>query len=99
VRRAIIIRPEAQAEIVQATDRYQAINPQLRIAFRHELQSVLRRIRANPLQFTPVQEGVHAAFLATYRYRITFQVEDHEIVILACTHDRQDPQVWMKRMP
>jgi plasmid stabilization system protein ParE len=98
VSRAFVILPDAQHEITEAADWYHARSPRLGIAFRQELRSRLGTIRAHPQRFARVHKEARAAFLLRYPYRITYTADDKEIVIVACTHHRRDPQIWMDRL-
>lgn len=96
--RAFVILPDAQREITEAADWYHARDPRLGIAFRRELRSTLATIRGYPLRFAPVYRNARAAFLTRYPYRVTYVADDAEIAVVACTHHRRDPQVWMERV-
>jgi toxin ParE1/3/4 len=98
VSRAFVILPDAQREVTEAADWYHARNPQLGAAFRRELRSTLGTIRAHPLRFASVYNDARAAFLARFPYRITYTANDGETVVVACTHHRRDPQVWLERL-
>lgn len=96
--RAFVILPDAQREITEASDWYHARSARLGVAFRAELRATLTAIETHPLRFAPVYQHARAAFLTRYPYRITFTANDDEIVVVACTHHRRDPQVWMERL-
>lgn len=96
--RAFVILPDAQRDITEAADWHHARNPRLGAAFRRELRSTLATIRRHPLRFAPVYRNARAAFLPRHRYRVTYVADDAEIVGVACTHHRRDPQVWMERV-
>jgi hypothetical protein len=66
--------------------------------FRRELRSTLGTTRVHPLRFTAVYKDARAAFLARFPYRITYTADDDETVVVACTHHRRDPEVWMERL-
>lgn len=96
--RAFVILPDAQREITEAADWYHGTNSRLGAAFRRELRSTLGTVRAHPLRFASVYNDARAAFLARFPYRITYTADDDEILVVACTHHRRDPQVWMERL-
>jgi plasmid stabilization system protein ParE len=98
VSRAFVILPDAHREITEAADWYHARNPDVGAAFRRELRSMLGTIRAHPLRFACVYKDARAALLARFPYRLTYTTDDDETIVVACTHHRRDPEVWMERL-
>ena len=92
----VLLRPEAQDEVRDAFDWYEAAAPGLGERFLAEFDGVLFRIAKNPALFPPAF-GFRRAVVRTFPYCIYFRETDSAIVVVAVFHGRRDPQRLRKR--
>jgi plasmid stabilization system protein ParE len=98
VKRRLVIRPEALAEIDEAAAWYKPRRRLFARAFLDAVDSGIRTIVENPERF-PFREGdVRALVLPRFPYTILYTVTDEEVVIITCFHDRRNPDEWRRRL-
>jgi len=94
---AVIFLPAAQIEAGEAQDWYEAESGGLGIAFRAELDHVVQRLAANPLQFPIVLADIRRALLRRFLYALFFRIVDDAVFVMACFHSSRDPRNWQQR--
>jgi toxin ParE1/3/4 len=95
--RELIIRPEAEADIAEAFDWYEARVPGLGSHFLLVLDAAFNSIVRNPNTYPQVHKRVHRALTRRFPFAIFFVVEKKSIVVLSIFHVKRDPRVWKKR--
>jgi plasmid stabilization system protein ParE len=95
----VLFTPAAQAEVIEAETWYEAEASSLGKRLRAEIDALVARISANPLQFPVIfQLDVRRALLRKFPYGLFFRVDADAAVIIACFHSRQDPRIWQDRV-
>ena len=94
--RRFVIRPEAEAELIEAATWYEQKSPTLATRFAQD-GSTLTKVVNNPLLFQLIDNEIRRAPVAGFPYRVLYAVSDDEIVILSCFHGRRDPKRWQSR--
>jgi plasmid stabilization system protein ParE len=94
----LVIRLEAEAELIEAATWYEQKGQMLAERFVQEFRSTLVRIVANPLQYQIVDEKLRRAPIAGFPHGILYAESDDEIVILSCFHGKRDPASRRKRL-
>jgi plasmid stabilization system protein ParE len=89
--RAFVIRPNAEAEVMEAVDWYGERSPNLAARFSREFRATLARIGDNPFQYQLIDDEIRRAPVAGFQYGVLYVASDNEIVILSCCHGRRDP--------
>lgn len=93
----LIIKPEAEAEIEEASRWYAANNPVLRTEFLRDVDDAVTLIQANPLQYQIVYKSIRRVILRRFPYGLMYIVSGQEIFVLACIHGRRHPARWQRR--
>jgi plasmid stabilization system protein ParE len=96
--RKFVIRPEAEAEVIEAATWYGQKNRTLAARFAQEFRSTLAKVVSNPLQYQIVEDEICRAAVAGFPYGILYVTSDDEVVILSCFHGRRDPARWRERL-
>jgi plasmid stabilization system protein ParE len=96
--RRIIFRPEAEKELAEATDWYEARGKGLGGDFLRALDAVLSVVHRHPAGFPIVFGHARRAVLRRFPYSLIYLVSDDEIVIAACIHSRRYPHRWQARL-
>ncbi len=102
--RELLIRPEAEAEIVAAHNWYKLQAQGLSSEFLRAVDACLSAIEREPLAYSVVYKHVRRALVRKFPYSIFFlheqlDEENERIVVLACFHGRRDPKQWQERAP
>jgi plasmid stabilization system protein ParE len=96
--RKFVIRPEAEAEVIDAVTWYEQKSQMLAARFAREFQSALARIVNNPHQYQIIEDEMRRAPVAGFPYGLLYVASDDEIVILSCFHGKRDPARWRERL-
>ena len=95
--RALILGPEAEAEIAEASDWYDRRSPGLGAEFVGAVDVTLAAIRQNPFQYQAVWGQFRRAGLRRFPYSLIYIVLDWQITVVSCFHSRRKPKVWRER--
>ena len=93
----LVLRPQAEAELLDARDWYEDQRPRLGGAFATEIDKALAGILQAPLAYPRVQGQVRRALVRRFPYAIYFRAMPDEIVVLAVIHGRRHPRRWQSR--
>jgi len=96
LKRRVILRPKALAELSEAVDWYRSKSPAVAARFKTDVREMLIRICEWPAAFTEIAPGIRRALTRQFPYAIFFADEPDEIVILAIKHQAQNPASWPK---
>lgn len=94
----LVIRPEADVELEEATLWYEERSPGLGEEFFALFAETTAGIQQNPFMFAPIFGNARRALLHRFPYSIIYEVVGDELVILACFHERRDPKEWQRRI-
>ncbi|MDQ3815460.1 MAG: type II toxin-antitoxin system RelE/ParE family toxin [Armatimonadota bacterium] len=108
MRRKLLIRPEAEADIVTAHNWYKLQAEGLGTEFLRAVDACLSAIERNPLAYPLIHKQVRRSLIRKFPYAIFYLIEIEEdedlsqpvekIVVLACFHAKRDPKQWQKRV-
>ncbi len=100
MRRRLRIRPEARADIAQASNFFHAQSPEREQRFLDVLDAALDYIEdfplANAVRFDDVRRAAIRGFAYALLYTVTEENDEQEILVTDCIHERSDPQTWRK---
>jgi toxin ParE1/3/4 len=96
--RRLIVRPEAEAEMNDAFDWYEARVPGLGSEFLLCVDAVFNSILRNPMQSPCVHRNARRAVTRRFPYEILFVEEDERVVVLSVFHARRNPSRWQERI-
>jgi plasmid stabilization system protein ParE len=94
VKRRIIVRPEARAELAEAAAWYRSKSSVVVAGFRAAIRQTIVRIAERPAAFAEILPGVRRALTSQFPYAIFFAEGNDSIVVLAIKHQAQDPASW-----
>jgi toxin ParE1/3/4 len=97
VSRALFVRPEAEAEIAEASDWYDRASSGLGAEFIRAVDNALTAIQQNPFQYQIVWRQFRRAGMARFPYGLIYRASDRDIIVVACFHGRRNPRVWRRR--
>lgn len=98
MKRAIIIRPEAERDIAEAHGWYESKAPGLGADFLLSVDTALSSIQQNPQRYAAVHRRLRRALTGRFPYGIFYVVEEARIVVIAVIHASRDPETWRRRI-
>jgi plasmid stabilization system protein ParE len=94
---SVVFSSAARAELIEARDWYAARNPELADRFTAEVENIVERMAAAPLQFPVVHKDVRRARCRRFPYALFFRVAGGTLHVIACFHGKRDPRQWQRR--
>ena len=93
----LVLRPQAEAELLDARHWYEDQRPGLGGGFAAEVDTTLAGVLQAPLAYPRVQGETRRALVRRVPYAIYSHAMPEEIVVLAIVHGRQHPRRWRSR--
>jgi len=97
VKKKIIIRPEAEADIKDAYDWYEAQRKGLGEGFLLCIEEALSRASRNPEIYSIIYKEVRRVLIHRFPFGVFFLEEEDSISVLAVLHARRNPKAWKGR--
>jgi plasmid stabilization system protein ParE len=94
----LIVEPEAEVELIEAADWYDARSSIVRASFLRAVDAALRRIQENPYQYQIIFGRVRRAMLAGFPYGLIYVAAEDQVIVVACAHCSRNPRRWRKRI-
>ncbi|MEO8682613.1 MAG: type II toxin-antitoxin system RelE/ParE family toxin [Vicinamibacterales bacterium] len=94
--RAVVLRPQAEDELIAVHAWYESRRAGLGREFGEAVNGLISRIVDNPFLFQRVHSETRRAVLSRFPYAIYFRATDDEVVVLAI-HGRQHKSRWQGR--
>lgn len=95
--RRILLRPEAQTELIEARDWYESHRPGLGSRFWAAAEDAISAIAERPLAYPRVHGETRRKILERFPYAVFYRVVQEEVVILGVVHGRRHPRSWKSR--
>ena len=87
----------AARELEQARAWYTAIRPDLGDRFALAVSATLDLITAGPARYAAIYRGRRRTGVRRFPYGIIYEIQDQRILVIACFHNRRDPERWQSR--
>ena len=94
----VFISPEAELDLEDIYNWYEAQNTGLGSEFIRVIDASLSTIQRNPLAYTKIDQEVRKKLIRKFPYILFYVVIDKMIIIIACFHVKRDPQQWKRRL-
>ena len=95
----LIVRPEAEADILEAALWYESREPGLGLEVIAEIHAAIDRALENPLAYLLLRKDPHVRRVLARRfpYRIFYTVKSDVLVVFAILHAARDQRYWQRR--
>ena len=93
----LIVRPEAEAELVEAFVWYEQQVIGLGSQFLLAVGDIINSIQRNPLYYPVIYKDIRRALTRRFPYQVFFIINDKKIVIIAVFHGMRNPVIWKSR--
>jgi len=94
----VVLRPEAQADLLSARDWYEQQQPGLGDGFTDVVEEMIDRIAAMPELYAVVLNGVRRAKLRRFPYLAYYRVLSDRVEVIGVLHGSRNPSVWQRRV-
>ena len=96
----VVLHADAEAEVWEALDYYEAQRAGLGGEFRREFEAALQRVRGNPDAYAVEDDpAVRYCPLHRFPYTLVYVELDERIWVAALAHQRRRPRYWAGRRP
>ncbi len=97
---AVILTPEAKADVAEAAKWYRRHSALAADNFLIAVGVALARIEAYPTAHVVVDAGTGArrALMRKYPHRVLYLIDGHCLVVFAVMHHRRDELTWRERL-
>jgi len=95
--RTIVVEPEAEAEIHQASQWYGRQRETTQVDFLRAIDAIDKAINflhEYPEQYQIVYRQTRRALVDGYPYALFYTVTKTHVIVLACIHTARDPNIW-----
>jgi plasmid stabilization system protein ParE len=93
----IVLRPEAQRDLLEARDWYEQQCPRLGDAFAERVEEMFGRIQEMPELYAVVLGDVRRSKLRRFPYVVYYRLLSDRIEVIGVLHGSRDPKVWQER--
>jgi len=97
---ALIIRPEAESDVLHAAEWYESRLDGLGADFLDQVNRLLDSIRRNPRQFKVRYEkhSLRWGLVSRFPYKVVYLLKEDTIHVIAVIHAARHHSVWRKRV-
>jgi plasmid stabilization system protein ParE len=95
--KAVILRPEARQDALEAFRWYETRSPGLGVEFRCALDATIERIASHPETYREHERGLRHALVRRFPYAVYFRLVDDIVVVVGIIHTRRHPGVAKAR--
>ncbi len=93
----VIIRPEADQEILSARDHYDGIDNELGNDVRASIAECINRIREHPELYACLYCKVRPVTLRRFPFILSYVFENERVVVLGLVHSSLPHEAWNRR--
>ncbi len=94
----LLIRPEAESELLEAVKWYEEKVKGLGSNFLLNVEATIESILRIPEAYAPTYKNTRRALVRKFPFGIHYIIKKENIVVLAIFHARRDPGEWKKRI-
>ena len=89
---SIIVKPEAEQELIEALEWYEGKQPELEAELFNEISNVLDYIVIYPEHFQKRYRNIRIRFTKRFKYGIHYTIEENTIFVHAILHTSREPR-------
>jgi len=93
----LIIRPEAEDELLEAIDWYEARNPGLGSDLLRCVDACIQRVLRHPECYPVVHRETRMGIVRRFPYLLLYRVTEETVFVVAIFHAKRDPAIWKAR--
>ena len=93
----LILRKEAEQDLKETHEWYEAQRQNLGIEFIDEIDAVIHKIEETPQQYRKIYKNIRRALCKRFPYAVYFIKANQDIVVIGALHHRRNPLVGQAR--
>ena len=93
----VIFRPEAEDELIEAIDWYEARSPGLGAELLRCVDACVERMIRQPESYPIVHRETRMGIVRRFPYLVLYRISDEAISIIAVFHAKRNPKIWEAR--
>jgi len=93
----LIVNPEAELDINEARQWYEAERIGLGDELIDAVDEVLARVQRAPRLYAKVFQELRLALVRRFPYAVVYRIDDDQITVVAVYHMHRDPRGWQSR--
>ena len=94
---AVVLLPEAEAELRDAFLWYFDRSPLAADAFGNEVDEAIDGLEETASDWPKDEDGVHFYLLKHFPYTVRYEITGSDVTVLAIAHQRREPGYWGQR--
>jgi len=94
----IIIRPEAEIDIINSVEWYEEKRFGLGREFLQCLSDAFELIKQNPVLYQKIYKDIRRSLPRRFPYEIFFLIDGNKIIVLGVLHAKRNPQIIQHRL-
>jgi plasmid stabilization system protein ParE len=94
----VVFTPDADADVFESYNWYQACEPGLGDEFLRCVEQCIWKIRRQPLIFPVAVDGFRRALVRRFPFEIFYEPSDEKITVYSVFHCSQSPEKWRSRL-
>jgi len=92
-----LFTPEAEADVEEAFEWYEAQRPGLGPAFRRALDIAVAAVENQPEAYAVIHRNTRRVLLPRFPYGLYYRVLEQNVAVVACIHGKRHPKTWRPR--
>jgi plasmid stabilization system protein ParE len=96
--RELVFQAEAEAELLEAIDRYEGERPGLGDDFLAEVRTLTARLLDYPESGPSILQDVRRAGVRRFPYDLVYRIRPDALIIVAVMHQHRKPGYWKRRI-
>lgn len=94
----VVLRPEAEDDLLAARAWYEQESSELAEAFADSFEAIIARLEAMPELYVIALENIRRGKLRRFPYLVYYRVLSDRIEVIGVLHASRDPRVWQERI-
>ncbi|AGX88033.1 hypothetical protein Cenrod_1957 [Candidatus Symbiobacter mobilis CR] len=92
----VVFRPEAEQELLEAQNWYEACAVGLGFEFARAVDAAISKMQRMPLAFPRIEGEFRHILTRKFPYSIIYHASSTEIIVVSVFHHRRKPKVWLQ---
>lgn len=94
----VVLRPEAEADLLAARAWYERDRSELGEAFTDSFEAMIARLKARPELYAVALQNIRRAKLRRFPYLVYYRVLSDRIEVIGVLHGSRNPRIWQERI-
>ena len=92
------VRPQAEAELLEAFRWYEERRPGLGATFLEQVERMFHRVHTRPTESPQIYKGVRKSLVPRFPYAVLYTPDEYRIDVVAVFHTARESSKWRRRI-